>query len=293
MPREMLYSEQMEKIAEQHFKSHIDWERKKLTGIGLLEQEIFYYYNPEQNAVIIPAPLAVKDMMASAYYQPNYEIVVQAIKNDLKQDDFMISGSLIGKGTGECHYVAFHKDTQGQMAIFDSTFSGMDRFLSSSDKPSFWEKLIGYLQAPFRFIAFSLGFGRKIETQFLDQTINVYRLGTQAALDSVSCGYYSMGAVLSMSEAISQNNGSLETIEQVIKESKDLDLKAEELFLTNDTPSNDIPAVHPAFSRMPKDELISLAPSIDIDKRAENQAELPNLDPAIESEPDSKSPSMR
>lgn len=256
MPREMLYSNKMATIAKRHFSVNPSWQEKSVSiEVSGIPIEVVYYYNRERNAVVIPSPLAVKKMIGSNFFEPDFTAVVHHIEKDLNSKNFSISGSLIGKGAGECHYVAFHQDRQGQMALFDSKFSDPERFLSASDKPSLWEKLIGYLQAPFRFIAFSLGFGQVAEAKYLEQNIKVHRLGTQPALDGVSCGYHSIGAVLAMSDEISQNNNSsLAKIEQVVKQDKQLDCKAEAYFLAGDQPISETPAISTALSAMPRVE---------------------------------------
>lgn len=254
MPREMLYSNEMATIAKRHFSENPSWQEKSvIIDVSGIPIEVVYYYNSERNAVVIPSPLAVKKMIGSDFFEPDFTEVVYHIEKDLNSKNFSISGSLIGKGAAECHYVAFHQDRQGKIALFDSKFSDPERFLSASDKPSLWEKLIGYLQAPFRFIAFSLGFGQITEAKFLDQNIKVHRLGTQPALDGVSCGYHSIGAVLAMSDEISHNsNSSLAKIEQVVKQNKQLDGKAEAYFLASDQPITEFPAISSALSTMPR-----------------------------------------
>jgi hypothetical protein len=253
MPRAMLYSNEMADIAKKHFNSEKKWQEKSITvEVSGIPIEVLYYYNADKNAVVIPAPLAVKKMLSSDFFEPDFEDVIQRIEKDLDNKNFMISGSLIGKGAGECHYVAFHKDNTGKMALFDSKFSDPDRFLSSSDQPTFWEKLIGYLQAPFRFLAFYFGFRHETEAKFLGQEVKVFRLGTQSVLDGVSCGYHSIGAVLTMSEEINRGNSSLQAIEQKIKGEKALDFKAEIYFLTKDAPITNTPEISHALRTMPR-----------------------------------------
>jgi len=230
----MLYSGEMNILVNKHFANQNDKENWQEDTIQVHVQgiavDVNFFYNRNKNAIVIPAPLAVKEVMAGDFFEPSYQTAISAIETRIGNSRFSVSTSLIGKGAGALHYVAFHKDHDGRMAIFDSKFSDPERFLNSADKPNLPEKIWGYLTAPIRFIAFKLGFGHTTQSVFLGKEIAVHRLGTQPALDWVSCGYHSGGAVLTMMDVIDQENQpSLASITQTIKRMKDMDLKAENL----------------------------------------------------------------
>lgn len=254
MPRDMLYSEEMNRIAERHFAAKASWQKRTISVLirGKIPQEMHYFYNAGKNAVVIPAPLAVKPIIAGDSFEPSYEEMVAGIRADLiDNNNFSISTSLLGKGAGERHYVAFHQDREGKMVMLDSKVSEPHRFLSSADKPNLLEKAWGYLTAPFRFLSYKLGFTAKVNSQFLSNDIEVHRLGTQPILDRVSCGYHSSGAVLAMSDAIDSNeNISAASIVVTIRTVKGLDVVADTLFQQVNTRP---PAVSAGLSAMTSD----------------------------------------
>ncbi|MCL9683849.1 hypothetical protein [Legionella maioricensis] len=255
MARHMLYSGEMNRVIKNHFSQKEQWQEKTITVTinPEVEFEVSYFYNLEKNAVVMSTPLAVKPVTASDFFEPPYEETVATISRELGNMNFSVSASLIGKGIGERHYAAFHKDREGKMVLFDSHISDPERFLNSADKSNLLETVWYYFTSLFRVIQFKLGFGRITHSLILEQDIEVYRLGTQSALDGVSCGYHSSGAVIAISEDIEKNDSSsLESIKNVIEDNKQLDLIAEALL--NQTPKTriKIAEISPALSTFTK-----------------------------------------
>lgn len=230
------------------------------------ELEIEYFYNEDEGAVIILKPLYVSQL--SSVWDPTYKKVIDKIRAEhadrkLSHSDYpgiSVSGVLLGKGSSERHYVAFHNDYKERMAIFDSKISNMDRFLNSADSPTFFEKVWGYFVTPIKAIGRALGFIKHIRTSFHNSDVDVYRLGTQAMLDGVSCGYHSAGAVLAIANGLNNpvkdtdsccSNSTKDIAEFILNHKKNFDKKAEHILTTmnsaKQSSKNTTPAVSPAL----------------------------------------------
>lgn len=216
----MLSSQEIENIFGQTLKEDEKWEKKEIK-IPIPAQEfnltVTYYYNKAKNTVLIASPLSTMLTTDSDSIEPDFASSVLAIKEALKKsqkiENVNLCGVLIGTGATEMHYVAFYEDTNKKMVIFDSKFSDPDRFLSTSNEPTLWQKVTGFFISMLNFIKISLGFGITLNTKFNGADVDIHRLGTQPIYDGISCGYHSSGAVLVIKnlinesqEAISQEN---------------------------------------------------------------------------------------
>lgn len=256
MPRHMLFSDEMDFIVTQYLNGKPGWERREVGVIipNLSDPDgmnVTYFYNQEKNSVVIPSPLAVKDGEGLGA-EPSYQATIEAISKQLGNTHFNICSSLLGKGSGERHYVAlYHEQNEDkEMSIFDSKISEPERFFNSSNAPSIWEMAWGYLTAPFKaFGLWALNIGKQINTTFLEQQVTIYRLETQPILDAVSCGYHSTGALLAMIEQIEQDNCRTEQITSAIIGNKQHDRLAETLLSSKDN-KNKIPSISPALKEV-------------------------------------------
>lgn len=230
MPRQMLYSDQMNSITEKHIAGNIEWKKKEVSvSVSFLEMNVTYFYNKNKNFVIIPSPLAVKEGTGDAV-EPSYEKTILAIEKQVGNENFGIGCSLLGKGTGERHYTALFKEkgNNGKITMFDSKISAPNQFFNSSDSPGFFEKAWGFIKAPFKaFGLWAFGIGKEIQSSFLGKDVTVHRLATQPFFDGVSCGLHSSGAVLNMVDLIEKGVTTTEEITSSITSNKHLDLKSE------------------------------------------------------------------
>ena len=147
----MLYSDSMEKIVESHLRGNQNWEKKEINiDIGF-PMNVSLFYNAEKNAIVIPSPLAVQKSQnpLALGREPVYDCVVKAIKSQLNISPSSISGSLLGQGVGNLHYIAFHQGSDENMTLFDSGLSEPKRFLGSSDIPAWYEKIWPMISATF------------------------------------------------------------------------------------------------------------------------------------------------
>ena len=224
MPRAMLYSNEMDLIVTNHFKKNDNWAKQEVSVAipGLPEGiNVVYFYNKQNNAVVIPSPLAVMDGDGDAV-EPSYQATIDAISKVIG-DPFSLATSLVGKGSGERHYTALYRSLDGEISIFDSKISEPERFLNSSNAPNFFEIIWGGLTALFQsFGLWAFGIGKQVNATFLNQDVVIHRLGTQPLFDGVSCGLYSAGAVLVMADLIDNNQLSTEDITLAITTSEDL-----------------------------------------------------------------------
>lgn len=243
MTRKMLAAEQIENIIKFHFKdleknqANVDdesvWIEKNLTDCGSFKVGITYFYNAKKNAVIIACPLLVSPVVGAI--EATYAEIEDKICSLPGYQQISISGVLLAKGATERHYVAFHhQSANSAITIFDSKISNMNRFLSSSDIPNFFERIIGYVMAPIKTIGFALGFGKQVKARFHGHPVDAYRLGTQPMLDGVSCGYHSAGAIVTLVDTLSKREpvhsdgitnptaNSADTINDVIFRHKDI-----------------------------------------------------------------------
>lgn len=236
MQRQMLSSEQVEMIITHGLANKPGWVRREvLTEHQGIAINVTYFYNQNKNAVVIPGPLAVAAATDNPdAFEPVYENTVNSIKQDLSNPPRLsISAPLIGKGTGERHYVASHQSSNGSMIIFDSKISDPTRFLSSANAPTFFEKLWGYVTTPFRTWRLrKFNTGRLVNAPFMGDNVLVHRLDTQPMFDGVSCGLHAAGAVLQMSDTImSLNNVDVNTIYEPIIRNRQFDVRAENILL--------------------------------------------------------------
>lgn len=247
MPRSMLSSGEMETIVKRYFHEKENWQERQLAygpaGFGLA---LSYFFNEQNNAVVVSQPLAVQAVTDNPNaIEPTFQEIKQAIEQSLGGITFSLSASLLGKGSGERHYVAYHQDLAGSRVIFDSKMSNPDKFLSSANKPGFFERFFAILAAPFKSLALSLGFRRQTMATFLGQAVEIHRLGTQPLLDGVSCGYHSSGALMTMVDYIdAQNNVNIVELKTAIVNSAHLDRRAEALLLFSQT---SLPVISPAL----------------------------------------------
>ena len=278
MPRAMLYSNEMDLIATNHFKKNDSWVKQEVSVAipGLPEgMNVVYFYNKQKNAVVIPSPLAVMDGDGDAV-EPSYQATIAAISKVIG-DTFSLATSLVGKGSGERHYTALYRSLDGEISIFDSKISEPERFLNSSNAPNFFEIIWGGLTALFQsFGLWAFGIGKQVHATFLNQDVVIHRLGTQPLLDGVSCGLFSAGAVLVMADLIDNNQLSTEEITLAITTSEQLDDRAEELLL-------DIPSVSQALGSFAKSgKLLQENDSNDLDCKGIVQEQLKS----VEAEPE-------
>ncbi|MCE0721699.1 MULTISPECIES: hypothetical protein [Legionella] len=253
MPRHMLFSDEMDFIVTQYLGEKPEWEKREVNVLipNLDDPDgmnVTYFYNEEKNSVVIPSPLAVKDGEGLGA-EPSYQATIAAISEQLGTDRFNICSSLLGKGSGERHYVALYhpKNENGEMSIFDSKISEPERFFNSSDAPSLLEMAWGYLTAPFKaFGLWAFNIGKQINATFLDQQVTIYRLETQPILDAVSCGYHSTGALLVMIDHIDKGECSTEQISSAIIGTSHHDRSAETLLSSGD----EISSISPALTKV-------------------------------------------
>lgn len=256
MPRHMLFSDEMDFIVTQYLEGKAEWKRQEVgVIIPTLEDpdgmNVTYFYNREKNSVVIPSPLAVKDGEGLGA-EPSYQATVAAIARQLGTDRFNICSSLLGKGSGERHYVAlYHAQNENEeMSIFDSKISEPKRFFNSSNAPSIWEMAWGYFTAPFKaFGLWAFNIGKQINATFLDQQVAIYRLETQPILDGVSCGYHSTGALLAMIDQIDKGECSTKHITSAIMGNEHHDQLAETL-LNSKEKKKEISSVSPALKKV-------------------------------------------
>ncbi|KTC99627.1 hypothetical protein [Legionella erythra] len=232
MPRQMLYSNDMNSITEKHLTGNSEWEKKDvLVPVSFIEMNVTYFYNKDKNFVIIASPLAVNEGAGDAV-EPSYEATIRSIENQVGNGHFGIGCSLLGKGTGERHYIALFKEkgAHGKISMFDSKISAPNQFFNSSESPSFFEKARGFIKAPFKALGlWAFGIGKEIKSSFLGKDVIVHRLATQPFFDGVSCGFHASGAVLMMADLIGKGVTTTEEITSSITSDKCLDLKSETL----------------------------------------------------------------
>lgn len=248
----MLSSLEMNTIVGKYLTGKDEWVRNEVqVQIPVLPDgiNVVYFYNRRKNFVIIPSPLAVADGQGDAI-EPAYQSTVDAIAAQIGSKEFGIGCSLLGKGTGERHFTALHRESgkNGKMDIFDSKISAPSQFLSSSNAPNLLEKAWGYFTAPFRtFALWAFGIGKHIEASFLAQEVTIHRLETQPFFDGVSCGLHSTGAVLEVADLICYDFVRTDEIIASVTQKNNLDLRAEEI-LNNTNPS--VPSVSPSLSKL-------------------------------------------
>ncbi|MDR3504384.1 MAG: hypothetical protein P4L79_17590 [Legionella sp.] len=251
MPRKMLYSNEMNSIIEKHLTGNTEWEKKEASvHISFMKMNVTYFYNKNKNFVVIPSPLAVKKGSGDAE-EPSYQSAVAAITNQIGNGKFGIGCSLLGKGTGERHYAALFKEKgdEGKVTVFDSKISSPNQFFNSSESPDFFEKIGGFIQAPFKaFGLWAFEIGKEIKSSFLGKDVTVHRLASQPFFDGVSCGFHSSGAVLNMIDLIGKKEVTTEEIILSITTHKDLDSKAEHIL--NGKKDEAIPGMNPILSSL-------------------------------------------
>ncbi|WP_133133961.1 hypothetical protein [Legionella parisiensis] len=240
----------------QYLAGKPEWEKREVGVIipNLEDPEginVTYFYNQEKNSVVIPSPLAVKNGEGLAA-EPSYQATITAIEKHLGTNHFNICSSLLGKGSGERHYVAvYHAQNEDkEMSVFDSKISEPEQFFNSSNAPSIWEMAWGYLTAPFKaFGLWAFNIGKQINVSFLDQQITIHRLETQPIFDGVSCGYHSTGALLAMIDQIDKGECGTERITAAIMGNDHLDQSAETL-LSSKGKKKEISSVSPALKKV-------------------------------------------
>ncbi len=174
------------------------------------KQKVKYFINPEGD-IIIPYPLGTveKAGVSSITYD---DVVTCIYRKELKIRT--ISGTLVGKGTGERHFVAFnYNPSNDSMQVFDSKFS-RGQFFKSQESPTLGQKIIGALLRSFQILSYAVGINRTYSDKFdaLENiggtrhkvNVKVHRLNTQSTLDGKSCGYFSAGAVIRMIEMLNE-----------------------------------------------------------------------------------------
>ncbi len=228
----MLCSNEMDLIVTQYLNGNTEWEPREVSVlVSGITINIIYFYNISKNFVVIPSPLAVKEVTAGDAAEPSYESTIHAIMSDLiPNNSFGIGCSLLGKGGGERHYIALYKErgVGGQITVFDSKISSANRFFSSSESPTIFEKAWAFFTAPFKaFVLWAFDIGKQEKTFFLDENVTLHRLATQPFFDGVSCGFHSSGAVLKMIDSINDGKETTEDVTCAITNDKTLDLKAE------------------------------------------------------------------
>lgn len=112
MPRFMLSSLEMNAIVGSYLAGQEVWVKGEVqVQIPALPDgiNVVYFYNQRQKYAIIPSPLAVADGAGDAI-EPAYQATVDALAAKLGNKHFGIGCSLLGKGTGERHYTALHRE---------------------------------------------------------------------------------------------------------------------------------------------------------------------------------------
>lgn len=248
MSRMMLDSNEMNSIIKNHLTGSGEWEKKEASiQVSFMKMNVTYFYNKNRNFVIIPSPLAVKQGSGDAE-EPSYQSTVEAIRNQIDNENFGIGCSLLGKGTGERHYTTLFKEKgeHGRITVFDSKISSPNQFFNSSESPNFFEKVWGFIKAPFKaFGLWAFGIGKEVQSSFLGKDVTVHRLGTQPFFDGVSCGLHSSGAVLNMIDLIDKKEVTADEIILSITNQKNLDSKAERIL--NGKKDEAIPSMNPVL----------------------------------------------
>lgn len=232
MPRQMLYTDQVDSIIKDYLIDNSEWTRKEVDiPVSSFKTNIVYFYNQNKNSVIISTPLFVQPNENS--YIACYQAAVQKIKEDLTREDFSLACILLGKGGGERHYMALYKDRSqyGTTNVFDSKISSPDLFFNSSDAPNVFEKIWNFFKVPiYSFALWAFGIGQQIKASFLGEEVTVFRLGTQSIFDGVSCGLHAAGAIMNVINSVDKGMCTSEDIVDSITSDTCLDLKAEEIF---------------------------------------------------------------